>query len=196
MFKRLLGPVAMIFAICMIGVVTSCKEKEDKKTAGGEFYFWCSPDLLEFISPVIHYTDSNGERVEKELKKEDFTVIHKDSVEVKTVVAGDTISTRQDVDLNCYVLSVDYNSWDINESFLVAYNRDVNMECDEEKEYEFYLGFGHDIRAYKNGKDKGSNGSSEIIKNNLKGQDAISYVRQLWMGQAVIDWHATENKEK
>ena len=127
-------------------VLTSCSEDEDYMIA--RFSYSCSPELLEFATPTIHYYDEDGTLQDIQLRKEQFTAHNNGSITVNITINGVTTEIKKEFTDNRWDFSKRYNGWTAKGKVWVTFqiNDDINIYSD--KTYVFYHYFSTTWNVY------------------------------------------------
>ncbi len=130
----------------MVGVSllnVGCDKNDDEKDEHitAILNYSCSEDLLEFVTPVLTYTNENGEKIEIVLNKNDFFKSSIANAEVNVTKDNQTTVEYKTFDYCYYPIYRRYNSIEVKEEMIVRYEVIPEVSIDPNKEYVFYHNF-------------------------------------------------------
>lgn len=167
---------AMAFIITT--TISSCEEEDKVKI---DINYCCSPDLLEFVIPTLHYTEDSGQQTDITLSKTNFKLIDRGNITIDIIINGEKVSIKQNFEENNYTFTKSYSGWTINDNFQVTYELKKDIEIEPEKEYVFYHTFSnYTVTPYKDGmpaKVEVKDNTIEVRK--LKGREVSDYLASL-----------------
>lgn len=106
----------LCIAILSMLTLSSCKSEKSAISFG----FACSEDVLEYVEPKVTYFNNNGEKVERNLTREDFKV-----------------ETSDTADKYVWTTTINYEDGDVENSCVITFNQ--RKPVAEEKQHYFYL---------------------------------------------------------
>ena len=162
--------------ICSVFVATlfSCSKDDDgSKSVVTHWALICSADLLDYVDPIVTYTDETGRKVETSLSDYNWNKSGK-------VRLGDATNYSELTNIgNTWQTSIEANSFGISQELEVRYVLKEGKEFDVSKDYEF----AHDIVCHVNtASDNNFNQNSRTnltIGQKTKGDEAEVYIKSL-----------------
>lgn len=137
--ERLKFSLLSVMSVLLFTLSSCCDDNDDYMVA--TFSFSCSPDLLDFVIPTVHYWDNNGVQKNITLKKDDFKTISKGSATINTTINGvKTTTTKEFID-NYWKFKKRYDGLEAKDKIWVTYELKDENVINPDKVYSFYHGF-------------------------------------------------------
>ena len=173
---RVMNMKKLLIFICSVFVSTffSCsKDDGGSKSVITHWALICSTDLLDYVDPIVTYTDESGKKVEVSLSDYNWNGSGK-------IRLGDATNYSELTNIgNAWQTSVKGNSFGISLELEVRYVLKEGKEFDASKDYEF----AHDIVCHVNtASDNNFNQNSRTnltIGQKTKGDEVEMYIKSL-----------------
>lgn len=189
--------VAAAVAAMAVGA-PSCSDGEGDSLAL-TYYYSCSPDLLDFVVPTIHYVNEMGDSVSVTLSKDDFKTANLGEHEVTTFGKGLPSEGPKAFTAPQYPISLRYDGWEAKDLITVTYTPAPDApDFDEGREYTFYHGFfSSKVEAiYKGKSSKTEEKKYPITEDVLSGADAQMYVNTVLGSEVTVTVDVTVEREE
>lgn len=192
----MLAFITLAFSVCF----SSCGP-DDEESIKVDVYLACSEDFLQFLTPVLHYYDPEGNEQKLELSKSDMT-LDVDNAHIKDLSLDGNPVNAETAQGYYYVLSLHYDSWQVTDKVWVTFrlNGEGNVR-EEGKAYYFFTGIPMVTSTAYLGDKYNENVQSFPIEVTLADDDdeLFSYWKSMiWWTEIVMDLNvsASTNKQK
>lgn len=128
----------IVFAVLSMFVITFSSCEDDEEYMVVDYEYSCSPDLLEFVTPTIHYLDNNGVQQDVSLKKEDFKTKSHGTTTLDLTINGNTSTCTKEFVDNIWNFKKRYDGWVAKDEIKVTYELKDGISIDPEKKYSFF----------------------------------------------------------
>ncbi|MDE6272580.1 MAG: hypothetical protein K2M31_06195 [Muribaculaceae bacterium] len=208
MFRNHPFLILLLLGLIVSGL-TACQENSE--IIRSQYFIACSPDLKQFVTPEVIFTDDNGIERTVELTQNDFTLTPilpqcPPLSFVELLKDGIKVEINKDFRLNYWSQTESFESRKVKDFVKLTYKVVENPQIDPNKKYVFYQGFlGTSTKYYEDDKLVETSYNSnqieiKVVRGTKEVKDYLDYLSMisetLTIDVSVESVHPTDNKTR